>query len=57
MLSSLFMSLVGRETLVAPDDTWSLLMVMCVAAVSYTHLSSRNALNSFTSTAWVYVDS
>ena len=24
MLSSLFMSLVGRETLVAPDDTWSL---------------------------------
>ena len=36
MLSSLFMSLVGRETLVAPDDTWSLLMVMCVACLLYT---------------------
>lgn len=29
MLSSLFMSTLGRETLVAADDTWSLMVVLC----------------------------
>jgi uncharacterized membrane protein len=29
MLSSFFMNLLGRETLVAADDTWTLLLVMC----------------------------
>ena len=41
MLSSLFMSLVGRETLVAPDDTWSLLMVMCVAVAVSIYLEQK----------------
>ena len=41
MLSSLFMSLVGRETLVAPDDTWSLLMVMCVAVAISIYLEQK----------------
>lgn len=30
MLTNLWMSLVGRETLIAADDTWGLLVVMCV---------------------------
>lgn len=29
MLSSLFMSTLGRETLVAADDTWSLMVILC----------------------------
>ena len=41
MLSSLFMSLVGRETLGAPDDTWSLLMVMCVAVAISIYLEQK----------------
>ena len=35
------MSLVGRETLVAPDDTWSLLMVMCVAVAISIYLEQK----------------
>ena len=35
------MSLVGRETLVAPDDTWSLLMVMCVAVAVSIYLEQK----------------
>lgn len=31
MLSSLFMSTLGRETLIAPDDTWALLALMVTA--------------------------
>ena len=30
MLSNLWMSLVGRETLIAADDTWGLLAIMCL---------------------------
>lgn len=29
MLSSLFMSALGRETLVAADDTWTLMVILC----------------------------
>jgi uncharacterized membrane protein len=29
MLSSLFMSTLGRETLVAADDTWTLMVILC----------------------------
>ena len=30
-MSSLWMSLFGRETAIAPDNTWALLMIMCVS--------------------------
>lgn len=29
MLNSLFMNWLGRESLVAPDDTWSLMVILC----------------------------
>lgn len=31
MLSGLFNNLVGRDTLIAPDDTWALFAIMCLA--------------------------
>lgn len=31
MLNSVFMNLLGRESLIAADNTWGLLGVMCLA--------------------------
>lgn len=41
MLNSLFTSLLGRETLIAADNTWGLLTVMCVAVALSIYLEQK----------------
>ena len=41
MFSSFFMNLLGRESLIAPDDTWMLLSVMCVAVALAIYLEQK----------------
>ena len=43
MFSSLFMNLLGRESLIAPDDTWMLLSVMCVSVALAIYLEQKYA--------------
>lgn len=41
MLGNLFMNLLGRESLIAPDDTWALLALMCGAVALAIWLEQR----------------
>ncbi len=41
MLSSVFTSLIGRETLVSPDDTWSLMMILCLGVAVSIYLEQK----------------
>ena len=41
MFSSLFLSLVGREPLIAADDTWMLLTVMCLSVALAIYLEQK----------------
>ena len=41
MFSSLFLNLVGRETLIAADDTWMLLTVMCLSVALAIYLEQK----------------
>ena len=41
MFSNMWMSLVGRETLIAADDTWGLLAVMCLGVFAAIWLEQK----------------
>ena len=32
-MANFWMGLVGRESLIAPEDTWGLLVIMCVGVI------------------------
>lgn len=43
MLSNFFMNALGRESLIAPDDHWALMMVMCLAVAISIYLEQKYA--------------
>ena len=43
MLSNFFMNALGRESLIAPDDHWALLVVMCLAVAVSIYLEQKYA--------------
>ena len=41
MLSSVFQNLVGRESLIAAEDTWALLAIMCLRVAISIYLEQK----------------
>ena len=41
MLSSVFQNLVGRESLIAAEDTWALLAIMCLGVAFSIYLEQK----------------